>query len=356
MAAPTDQDRLAEAVLAAIRSDDPPALSRLLESGASTKARWKYSGEPSSWAIPIHLAASTGSAECVRVLLRHGASPNERDANGKTPLFGARTAEVVRLLAEAGANLVATDQGGMDALQSLLLGLRSPAEEQDAAIRYACTELLQGGVPLVTAAGWAGRLHLAAFWPSLPAVKFLLEAGHPIDAQAGTTALHAICWHYDCSREPHGTTSQIIRLFLQAGLGPNERDEQGRTPLHESVSGDGINLVAIDELTAAGADVNAQDDDGQTPLHLFYESQFDYDRVVPVLLNQGADPNVRDKWGRSVIDIARRMAAGENPKWRLDMFEGQGGPPCGWKAPAEPGDMEYQMIELMERAPKSGSE
>lgn len=326
-----------------------------MEGGASTKARWKYSGVPSSWAIPIHLAASSGSAGCVRVLLRHGANPNERDAKGKTPLFQARTAEVVRLLSEAGADLAATDQQGMDALQTLLLELRSPLEEQDAAIRSTCTELLQSGVPLVAAAGWAGRLHLAAFWWSLPAVQFLLEAGHPIHAQAGTTALHAICWHSDRSREPHGTTSQIIRLLFQAGLGPNERNEHGKTPLHESVSGDGINLVAIDELTAAGADVNAQDDDGQTPLHLLYEAQFDYDLVVPVLLNHGADPNVRDKWGRSVIDIARRMAAGENPKWRLDRFESEGGPPCGWKAPAEPGDMEYQMIDLMERAPKSGS-
>jgi len=266
-------------------------------------------------------------------------------------LFAARTGEIVRLLVEAGADVAAVHEHGQDALQTLLMSVLPHAGPGEPGVRDACTALLQAGAPLVSPVGWAGRLHLAAFWPSLPAVKFLLEAGHPVEAQGVTTALHAICWHcvYQCDTDE--ITSGIIRLLLQAGLSPNVRDERGRTPLHESLSGDGFNLVAARDLLAAGADVNAQDDDGQTPLHLFYETMFDYEEVVPVMLQWGANPHIRDKWGRTVIDIARQMAAGEEPKWRVEQCKDQGGPPCGWKSPAEPGDMEYRMIELMEASP-----
>lgn len=44
------------------------------------------------------------------------------------------------------------------------------------------------------------------------------------------------------------------------------------------------------------------------------------------------------------------MIAGEHPRWRLEQCAADGGPPCGWKSPAETGDAEYRMLELLEAA------
>jgi len=134
--------------------------------------------------------------------------------------------------------------------------------------------------------------------------------------------------------------------------------ESEHTPLHEAMSGDGSNLVAAAELLAAGANVNAINHCGQTPLHLSYETIFDYERVVPFMLEHGANPLIRDQWGQTVIDIARRMIAGEQPRWRIDAFarDHSGEVPCGWKHAADPNDpedAEFRMLALLEDAAKA---
>jgi hypothetical protein len=53
------------------------------------------------------------------------------------------------------------------------------------------------------------------------------------------------------------------------------------------------------------------------------------------------------------LDLARTRAAGEEPAWREEQWAEQGGPPCGWKLPATPGDDESRMLQLLETAARN---
>jgi ankyrin repeat protein len=303
---------------------------------------------PSPSDLPLHLAAERRVLKCLRVLLDAGADVSKRDSSGRTALFHASSAEVVKMLAGAGIELNAADSHGDDALDAALDGLSETCRRT----HEVCLSLVGSGLPLIRKhpVRKNSRLYRAAFAENLDAVRFLLDAGHPIDADEGTTALHAICWNGDYRNECDEVTLAIVKLLLEAGIDPNARGAGGNTPLHEAMSGDGSNLVAAEELLAAGADINAINDDGMTPLLLHYETLFDYDRVVPFMLKHGANPLITDRRGQTVIDSARRLIAGENPMWRVEEFGDQGGPPCGWKEPARPGDAEYEMLQLLEEA------
>ncbi|MBX3373298.1 MAG: ankyrin repeat domain-containing protein [Phycisphaeraceae bacterium] len=106
----------------------------------------------------------------------------------------------------------------------------------------------------------------------------------------------------------------------------------------------------LSEATGPDDDPNHRGDGGATPLHLSYETLSEYEQVVPFMLERGADPRLRDRWGQTVIDLARRMIAGEHPRWRLERSAADGVPPCGWKTPAETGDAEYRMLQRREAA------
>ncbi|MEZ6235552.1 MAG: ankyrin repeat domain-containing protein [Phycisphaerales bacterium] len=327
----------------------PPEVSEAIRGigrGMMRDLTERIASRPSFYHIPLFVAAQSGSERCVQMLIDAGADVACLDGMGQTALFWAATPGVVRALARAGVDLCHVHDYGLDALRHRLecFGVEGTSGEQVAAV---CRALLESGVSLNQRPGAdTDRLFDAAFAENLGAVQFLLEAGVDV-RRAGRTALHAICWHWDYSDERDQITRGITRAMLTAGIDPNARDDDGNTPLHEAVSGDGVNLVAAEELVAAGADVNARNNDGQTALGHHYETLFEYDRVVPFLLRHGADPRIANNRGKNAIDIARQMIAGENPDWRADLLQGRAEPRCGWKAPAEPGDMEHQMLEML---------
>jgi ankyrin repeat protein len=276
---------------------------------------------------------------------------DKRDNQGRTALFYASSGEAVKLLIAAGIDVSATCAYGDDSLGYQLDSLNDDENER-IRITNVCLAMVESGLPLERNDARFGRsrLYRAAFSENLHALMFLLHAGHPANSDAYTTALHAICWHWDYGDERDENTRAIVQTLLKAGINANARAAGGNTPLHEAMSGDGSNLVAAFELLAAGADINAVNDDGVTPLLLHYETLFDYARVVPFLLDRGANPLITDKRGQSTLDAARRMAAGKNPMWRTEMFQGEDQAPCGWKEPAKTDDDEFQMLALLELA------
>lgn len=318
--------------------------------------------------IPLHQAASGGSAEGIRLLIAAGADAQVVDSSGGSPLFEARSAEAVRALVEAGVRVDVTNTFGYDAARELLSNLTDecPIEERDA-IEATLREMFACGVPLVLPSGIGrNRLYDAAFEVSPRAVRYLLHCGHPVDADShGRTALHAVCWPSDRDDEPSDDAeqrrysakrrraiSEIIGLLIDAGVEPNARDDRGNTPLHEAAAGDGASLSAISALAEAGADPNAQNIDGDTPLHVAYSCGFEYGRVVPAMIALGADPRIGNRHGESVTDIARSMIRGEEPRWRIEHLKtlpaDHPAHTTGWKTEAVPGDEEYLMLKTLE--------
>ncbi len=312
---------------------------------------------PCSFEIPLHLAAECDSVECLQVLLDAGADINKKERCGCTALFVAKSAHMVRLLADAGIDLLAQCMFGRDALRDRLEDFCTKYREEpqypvdNQAVEAVCDALLEVGLPLIRRLGSSSRLYNAAFNENPLAVRFLLETGHPaVMSDDQSTALHAICWHWDYGDQRDNDTRDLVRMLLAAGIDASVRDSSGNTPLHECFGGDGINLVAAEELLKAGADINAVNDDSETALMLHYRTMFEYERAVRFALEHGASPLIRDRHGQDVIDIARSMIRGESPRWRIEQPDEPSRAACAWKHPATPGDVEYQMLALLERA------
>lgn len=96
-------------------------------------------------------------------------------------------------------------------------------------------------------------------------------------------------------------------VALKGGADVNERDADGRTPLHWCADGGHMKLAM--NLALLQADVNAQDDNGQTPLHFSVHLE-DAD-MANLLLDWGADPSIFDSQGDTPESLGLWEVAGE---------------------------------------------
>jgi hypothetical protein len=131
----------------------------------------------------LHDAALAGEAELAAVLIRSGADPDAREAEGHTPLYRASTGDVARVLLAAGA----------------------AADVASGPTR---------GTPL----------HQAARRGHLSVAQALLEHGATIDARDAkeqTPLRRAV----NCRQLP------IVRLLVRHGADPYAADRRGVTPL-----------------------------------------------------------------------------------------------------------------------------
>ena len=170
-------------VVSAALAADPAILKQLLSRGADPDERGSIGSRRGATALM--LAASTGCAECVRVLLEHGASVNARSDPARiiqaglqeigelTPLLSvAPLAEpaIIKDLLDRGAEINAKDARGLTAL-----ALAASSEIQDAAaVRLLLTRKAEVNVRAKdgeTALTWARK------WGDTPIVKLLSEAG-----------------------------------------------------------------------------------------------------------------------------------------------------------------------------------
>ena len=131
----------------------------------------------------LHEAAMAGTAEFAALLLRAGADPDAREAEGHTPLYRASTASVATVLLEAGAT------------------------------------------PDVASGPTRGTpLHQAARRGAVAVAEALLDHGATIDARdaKGQTPLRRAI---NCRQLP------IVRLLVRRGADPRAADRRGVTPL-----------------------------------------------------------------------------------------------------------------------------
>ena len=84
-----------------------------------------------------------------------------------------------------------------------------------------------------------------------------------------------------------------VAYLLSLGVNPNEKDDEGQTPLHYAAAGD-VDIVKM--LISHGADVNARDRLGRIPLHYVKRRE-----VAEVLLRYGSDINATDNEGNTPL-------------------------------------------------------
>ena len=105
-----------------------------------------------------------------------------------------------------------------------------------------------------------------------------------------------------------GKTKRMERLLRRDGFDLNERNEQGRTPLHFACKFGHAEIVHM--LLSREADVNAMDQEENTPLH--FAAGWGSTTLIELLLCNSANPLLRNKNGRTPVQIAARLGRNEN--------------------------------------------
>jgi Ankyrin repeats (3 copies)/Sel1 repeat len=129
---------------------------------------------------------------------------------------------------------------------------------------------------------------------------------------------------------------EVVRMLIEAGANPRERDAYGNTPLHEAKSAEVAGLLldhgvssdvrsnsgetplmkttgappVVERLLRAGAHPNLRDVNGQTALrHAVGLVGMEQVTSIVTLCAYGADPLIHDEKGATASDLARKSAA-----------------------------------------------
>lgn len=202
----------------------------------------QYSSAPWSTDLPLFRAAESGSVECVRLLLDAGADPLARDNSKKTAMYYASSAEVIRVLMDAGVPLEDEDTYGSSPLDSAL----SHGDE------------------------------------ALPRVQALIEAG------ANVNAAHDYGYTVFMSAVHSADGTEVLRRLLAAGSDPHAVSELGCNAFHAAVDSS-CSVEAMAFLKELGVDIEHRNNREQTPLASAIES--DSAQRVRAFCDRGADPN-----------------------------------------------------------------
>uniref|UniRef100_A0A8C2VIE8 Ankyrin repeat and SOCS box protein 10 n=1 Tax=Chinchilla lanigera TaxID=34839 RepID=A0A8C2VIE8_CHILA len=240
---------------------------------------------------PLHVAASRGHTEVLRLLLRRRARPDSAPG-GRTALHEACAAghtACVHVLLVAGADPNLPDQDGKRPLHLC----QGPGTLQ-------CADLL-----LRFGARVDGRseeeeetpLHTAARLGHVELADLLLRRGACPDARNadGWTPLLAACDTRCPSPADAETASarcfQLCRLLLSAGADADAADQDRQRPLHLACRRGHTAVVEL--LLSCGVSANAMDYGGHTALHCALQGPAaalaqSPEHVVRALLNHGA--------------------------------------------------------------------
>jgi ankyrin repeat protein len=200
---------------------------------------------------------------------------NERDENGMTGLIALAawggSADDVRLLVAAGADVEAVTEGGSNAID--FAAQQGHAEIVEALARAGadCNQVVTGdSTPLLIC---SGNGHLRC-------VEVLLKEGADVNKAKndGSTPLFMASQNGHCD---------VVDALLRGGADVNKATKNGATPLfYASRNG---HCDVVDALLLARADVTKARDDGSTPLCI--ASSYGHRDVVVLLSLGGADVN-----------------------------------------------------------------
>ena len=294
----------------------------------------------------LYCAAQAHNPDLVRLLLQHGADPNQRreievygcDAGdrerGPTPLHGLAgvgksrrvmpergkkpAAECIRLLVEAGADVNATMDGGRyygDGLTPLHWAVQRVGDDElmffdmDHTDDFLAKMLLSAGADPKARTGTGHTpLHLAN--PESPRLlQALVQHGADINALNawGRTPLLEMINQLSHSSWGKGVGDiKGFRKLLKLGSDVHIADNNGDTVFHHLIRKlaffDEPKLIIffIDKLLLAGVDLNRRNKKGNLPLWAYKPSNKDED-VLRKMVDSGLDINACDETGRTVL-------------------------------------------------------
>ena len=236
----------------------------------------------------LHQASGRGELDTVKNLIRQGANVNSKDHySSSTPLHVAAVngaVSVVEFLLSQNAEVNARDQDYYTPLH-----FAADNEQQkivDVLIAYGADVNVQskyGTTPL----------HCALKMDSLSCVNSS-SSMYMMKRKEFPT--------YQGPRSERSSTSDVVRLLLNAGASPNISDTSGNTPLHEAALEGYVTSMKL--LLSKKADVNAYNSDHCTPL--YYAAIRGHKSAVELLIANGADVNIPSDDGETPLDAARR--------------------------------------------------
>jgi ankyrin len=278
--------------------------------------------------MPLHMAAQSGSVDCIELLLQHGANIEATMSDNRTVLhiaaaYGGLPA-VKRLLEKGVQGTATSDKGwlplhdacskGSVEVARLLLhkypntancvtteenGRSTPLHKAAQSGSVDCIELLlkYGADIEATASDGSTPLCIAADNGRLLAVEHMLAKGARATATSdnGWLPLH---W---ASANNHSKCVRILCKFYPTKIDSNTAfNDAKRTALHLAVEINHCNAVAA--LLECGANANKQMSDGRTALH--FAAANDCIDCIERLLTANADIAIRNNVGRTALHIA----------------------------------------------------
>ena len=331
------------------------------EALGSDRNRARLNWQNANGESPLYLAAELGRIEHARALIANRADVNLVNAQGDAPLHAlARSlppnfAEMVNLLAESGADMLAHGGDGRTPLMIALEAGATPDELRTLVAARTHPEQHDRHRSF-------SPIHRATA-VSTDIVAALISTGANIDIQDGH-GLTPLLWASDMTAEPPAggqTREEMALAMIELGASPSMRSNDQRFPLLVMVE-TGMSPDGLRAVVAAGGAEDARGNNGYTPLHAAIkrspevvkailsgedvnvnmtdrngftplmwaattqwreraawgdDSQQAFSEIVDALMEAGADPEIENRDGKTALALAEEQEQPEYMKAKL---------------------------------------